>query len=147
MAARQQGEDFPARRPKRRTGSAENPIARNFDHAVELQERVFWAHHFRRCGPNEQDPAAQPFLDELAQQWIGRTGEAEIDDLRVRIERRSQRPRQRIRIATRRVLIVPQLPTGLENGQTGAGRDPAPGTQQLFGALVQAWIDTGAQCP
>jgi hypothetical protein len=31
--------------------------------------------------------------------------------------------------------------------QPGAGRDPAPGTQQLFGALVQAWIDTGAQCP
>jgi hypothetical protein len=29
----------------------------------------------------------------------------------------------------------------------GEGRDPAPGTQQLFGALVQAWIDTGAQCP
>ena len=27
--------------------------------------------------------------------------------------------------------------------QPGAGRDPAPGTQQLFGALVQAWIDTG----
>ena len=31
--------------------------------------------------------------------------------------------------------------------QPGVGRDPAPGTQQLFGALVQAWIDTGAQCP
>jgi hypothetical protein len=31
--------------------------------------------------------------------------------------------------------------------QPGSGRDPAPGTQQLFGALVQAWIDTGAQCP
>jgi hypothetical protein len=31
--------------------------------------------------------------------------------------------------------------------QPGAGRDPAPGTQEQFGALVQAWIDTGAQCP
>jgi hypothetical protein len=31
--------------------------------------------------------------------------------------------------------------------QPGAGRDPVPGTQQQFGALVQAWIDTGAQCP
>jgi hypothetical protein len=29
----------------------------------------------------------------------------------------------------------------------GEGREPAPGTQQIFGALVQAWIDTGAQCP
>lgn len=29
----------------------------------------------------------------------------------------------------------------------GAGRDPAPGTQQQLGELIQAWIDTGAQCP
>jgi hypothetical protein len=29
----------------------------------------------------------------------------------------------------------------------GIGRDPAPGTQELAGQLVQAWIDTGAQCP
>jgi hypothetical protein len=29
----------------------------------------------------------------------------------------------------------------------GADREPAPGTQQLAGALVQAWIDTGAECP
>lgn len=31
--------------------------------------------------------------------------------------------------------------------QAGEGRDPAPGTQQLFGELIRAWIDTGAQCP
>jgi hypothetical protein len=31
--------------------------------------------------------------------------------------------------------------------QPGAGRDPAPGSQRQFGALIQAWIDTGAQCP
>jgi hypothetical protein len=29
----------------------------------------------------------------------------------------------------------------------GAGRDPAPGSQQIFGELIQAWIDTGAECP
>jgi hypothetical protein len=29
----------------------------------------------------------------------------------------------------------------------GEGRDPAPGTQQLAGELVQAWIDSGAECP
>jgi hypothetical protein len=29
----------------------------------------------------------------------------------------------------------------------GAGREPAPGTQQQFGELIQAWIDTGAECP
>jgi hypothetical protein len=29
----------------------------------------------------------------------------------------------------------------------GTGRDPAPGTQELAGQLIQAWIDTGAQCP
>lgn len=29
----------------------------------------------------------------------------------------------------------------------GAGRTPAPGTQKAFGDLIQAWIDTGAQCP
>ena len=29
----------------------------------------------------------------------------------------------------------------------GAGRTPAPGTQEQLGQLVQAWIDTGAQCP
>jgi hypothetical protein len=29
----------------------------------------------------------------------------------------------------------------------GAGRRPAPGTQAEFGAVIAAWIDTGAQCP
>jgi hypothetical protein len=31
--------------------------------------------------------------------------------------------------------------------QPGAGRDPAPGSQQIFGELFQAWIETGAECP
>jgi len=29
----------------------------------------------------------------------------------------------------------------------GGNRAPAPGTQQQLGALIQAWIDTGAACP
>ncbi|MGK9166174.1 hypothetical protein KXR53_07755 [Inquilinus limosus] len=29
----------------------------------------------------------------------------------------------------------------------GEGRRPAPGTQAEFGALVAAWIETGAECP
>ena len=29
----------------------------------------------------------------------------------------------------------------------GGTRQPAPGTQQQFGALIAAWIETGAQCP
>ena len=29
----------------------------------------------------------------------------------------------------------------------GAGREPAPGTQASFGALMQAWMDSGAVCP
>jgi hypothetical protein len=29
----------------------------------------------------------------------------------------------------------------------GPGREPAPGTQEAAGKLVQAWIDTGAECP
>jgi hypothetical protein len=29
----------------------------------------------------------------------------------------------------------------------GPGRTPAPGTQKEFGALIQAWVDTGAHCP
>jgi hypothetical protein len=29
----------------------------------------------------------------------------------------------------------------------GVGRRPAPGTQQRFGELTKAWIDTGAVCP
>ena len=29
----------------------------------------------------------------------------------------------------------------------GKGRTPAPGTQALAGELIQAWIDTGAECP
>jgi hypothetical protein len=31
--------------------------------------------------------------------------------------------------------------------QPGAGRTPAPGTQAQFGALLEAWIATGARCP
>jgi hypothetical protein len=29
----------------------------------------------------------------------------------------------------------------------GAGREPAPGNQEAAGLLVQAWIDSGAECP
>ena len=29
----------------------------------------------------------------------------------------------------------------------GVGREPAPGTQKEFGALIKAWADTGAVCP
>jgi len=29
----------------------------------------------------------------------------------------------------------------------GEGRIPAPGTQEAFGALIKAWIETGAHCP
>lgn len=29
----------------------------------------------------------------------------------------------------------------------GGGREPAPGTQAQFGALIKAWIDSGAACP
>nr|WP_245739182.1 Isoquinoline 1-oxidoreductase subunit [Paracoccus homiensis] len=29
----------------------------------------------------------------------------------------------------------------------GKGRSPAPGSQQAFGELTRAWIDTGAACP
>lgn len=29
----------------------------------------------------------------------------------------------------------------------GNGRDPAPGTQEQFGALIAAWVETGAHCP
>lgn len=29
----------------------------------------------------------------------------------------------------------------------GWGREPAPGTQEQFGVIVQAWVDTGAECP
>jgi hypothetical protein len=29
----------------------------------------------------------------------------------------------------------------------GAGRTPVPGTQEGFGRLIAAWIETGAVCP
>lgn len=29
----------------------------------------------------------------------------------------------------------------------GEGREPAPGTQKVFGELFQAWADAGAECP
>ena len=29
----------------------------------------------------------------------------------------------------------------------GHGRTPAPGTQEAFGALMAAWVATGAACP
>jgi hypothetical protein len=31
--------------------------------------------------------------------------------------------------------------------QPGADREPAPGTQAAFAALVTAWVETGAECP
>jgi hypothetical protein len=32
-------------------------------------------------------------------------------------------------------------------GPPGADREPAPGTQEQFGALTAAWVQTGAACP
>ena len=29
----------------------------------------------------------------------------------------------------------------------GAGRMPAPGSQEVFGALIKAWVASGAFCP
>jgi hypothetical protein len=29
----------------------------------------------------------------------------------------------------------------------GHDREPAPGTQEQFGALIEAWVETGARCP
>lgn len=29
----------------------------------------------------------------------------------------------------------------------GHGREPAPGNQKAFGAIVAAWVETGAECP
>jgi hypothetical protein len=29
----------------------------------------------------------------------------------------------------------------------GPGRRPAPGTQEEFGAIIAAWIESGAECP
>lgn len=29
----------------------------------------------------------------------------------------------------------------------GVGRTPAPGTQEEFGALIKAWVESGAHCP
>ena len=29
----------------------------------------------------------------------------------------------------------------------GEGREPAPGSQEIFGELTKAWIETGAACP
>jgi hypothetical protein len=29
----------------------------------------------------------------------------------------------------------------------GAGREPAPGSQKVFGQLIRAWVDAGAACP
>jgi hypothetical protein len=29
----------------------------------------------------------------------------------------------------------------------GAGREPAPGSQEQFGDLIKAWIESGAECP
>jgi hypothetical protein len=29
----------------------------------------------------------------------------------------------------------------------GHGREPAPGNQQQFGAIIAAWVNSGAECP
>jgi hypothetical protein len=31
--------------------------------------------------------------------------------------------------------------------EPGEGREPVPGTQEEFGELIAAWVDTGAHCP
>lgn len=31
--------------------------------------------------------------------------------------------------------------------EPGEGREPAPGSQERFGELIRAWVDSGAECP
>ena len=79
-------------------------------------------------------------LAPLAMVWLGRTP-AQICEQLKDSQRNGGRTLEQVHahIATDLLIAWGWAP--------GADRKPAPGTQQLAGALVRAWIDTGAECP
>ena len=65
----------------------------------------------------------QTLADEVAQQRIVRTGEAQIDDLRVSVQGRNQRPGEGKCVAQRSIGVGASLPARLENQEPRLGRD------------------------
>jgi hypothetical protein len=76
----------------------------------------------RRC-THEQHTTAQSFAYQAAQERIRRTGEAQVHDLRVRIQGRNQRPCKRKGIASGGIGIGLHLPARLEQKKARRRRD------------------------
>lgn len=72
--------------------------------------------------------------------WVGRTPRAVCEQLKDPSRNGGKTLAQIVEHNTHDALVA-------WGWAPGAGREPAPGSQQLFGAIVAAWVETGAECP
>jgi hypothetical protein len=91
------------------------------------------------------DPAGVPghpewYLAPLSMAWQGKT----LGDICTQIKDTSRNGNRDI------AALIHHMSEDLLVGwgwHPGGGRQPAPGTQAEFGALIKAWADSGAHCP
>ena len=102
-----------------------------------------------RCGSCHQDqnvelarvPGAPEWhLAPKSMAWIGRSASSVCAQIKDRARNGNKTLAQIAEHAAHDPLVA-------WGWKPGADRAPAPGTQARFGALVAAWIETGAECP
>src|SRR3954463_9614750 len=72
-------------------------------------------------GADEYDASLDSHFNELGQQRIARAAETEIHHLRLEVDGRADRLRQRERVAAGGVGVIGELPAGLERDELDAG--------------------------
>lgn len=79
-------------------------------------------------------------LAPLSQAWVGKSAQAICEQLKDRKRNGNKSLSQIVEHSAHDRLVA-------WGWAPGAGRTPAPGTQERFGALMSAWAETGAECP
>jgi hypothetical protein len=97
-------------------------------------------HHDANFDPARVPGHANWHLAPLSMAWEGQSLGAVCEQ----IKDRSRNGNMDLEAIAHHMSEDPLVGTGWN---PGAGRAPVPGTQAGFGALIRAWIETGAACP
>lgn len=96
-------------------------------------------------GPANFDPAGIPgnpawHLAPIEMAWVGKS----LGEICVQIKDPERNGGKSLEELIQHMADDPLVGWGWS---PGVGREPAPGTQKEFGALIKAWVDSGAVCP
>jgi cytochrome c5 len=96
-------------------------------------------------GPQNFDPGGVPgnpmwHLAPIEMAWVGKS----LGEICVQIKDTNRNGGKSLQELVKHMAEDPLVGWGWN---PGVGREPAPGTQEEFGALIKAWVDTGAVCP